>query len=268
MRKVTLGLVAFPSARWDKAANYEKAEGLIRRVADEGAQIVSTHEGFLEGYVVYEEENTPERFLEIAEPLEGPYVQKLRALSDELNIYLAVGLAERDGDQVYNAAILLGPEGQIVGRYRKTHMAAVESRWYVRGAEFPVFDTPLGRLGIMICYDRQFPEPARLLALQGAEVILNPSWGTHGEMNQTMLRTRAYENRLYLAHIHPFQGLIINPLGEVLVAKGTNEETLVRTIDLDFIQEARKYKWRDPLGDRQSELYGPLAHRRNPSESD
>lgn len=259
MREVTLGLIMFPSTRWDKSANYRKAEGLIRRVAREGARIVCTHEGFLEGYVVYEEENTPARFLEVAEPLDGPYVQRLRALSDELNIYLAAALAERDDDQVYNTVILLGPEGQVVGRYRKTHMASVESRWYARGSELAVFDTAFGRVGIMICYDRQFPEVARLLALQGAEVILNPSWGVYGEMNQTMLRTRAYENRLYLAHVHPFQGLIINPLGEILAAKGANEDTLVRTIDLDFIHEARTYKYRDPLGDRRPGLYGPLA---------
>lgn len=259
MREVTLGLVMFPSTRWDKSANYQKAERLIRRVAREGAQIVSTHEGFLEGYVVYQEENTPARFLEVAEALDGPYVERLRALSDELNIYLAAGLAERDGDRVYNTVILLGPDGQIVGRYRKTHMAHIESRWYARGAALSVFDTPFGKVGIMICYDRQFPEVARLLALQGAEVILNPSWGVYGELNQTMLRTRAYENRLYLAHVHPFQGLIINPLGEVLAAKGTNEEKLVRTVDLDFLQEARRYKYRDPLGDRQPELYSPLT---------
>lgn len=262
MREVTLGLVMFPSVRWDKAANYQRAEGLIRRVADQGAQIVCTHEGFLEGYVVYQEENTPERFLEIAEPLDGPYVQRLRTLSDELNIYLAAGLAERDVEQVYNTVVFLGPQGQMVGRYRKTHMGAVERGWYARGTEFPVFDTPFCKAGIMICYDRQFPEVARLLALQGAEVILNPSWGIYGEMNQTMVRTRAYENRLYLAHTNPFEGLIINPLGEVLAAKGTNEDTLVRTVDLDFIQEARTYKYRDLLEDRQPELYIPLVARK------
>lgn len=260
MRQVTLGLVMFPSVRWDKAANYEKAEELIRSVAAEGAQIVCTHEGFLEGYVVYQEDNTPERFLEIAEPLEGPYVKRLCALSGELNIYLAAGLAERDGDRVYNTVILMDPDGQMVCRYRKTHMGTVERGWYAQGSELRVFDTSFCKVGIMICYDRQFPEPARLLALQGAEVILNPSWGVYGEMNRTMVRTRAYENRLYLAHINPFEGLVVNPLGEVLASKGTDEETLVRTIDLDFIQEARTYNHRDLLADRRPQLYAPLTN--------
>ena len=97
-------------------------------------------------------------------------------LARELKIYLAVGFAERRNDRMFNSAVIFSPDGKITGRYSKSHTADDEP-FNTKGGEFPVFRTPLGRWGTLICFDRQLPETARILALRGAQFILVPALG-------------------------------------------------------------------------------------------
>lgn len=263
MRYVTIGLVLVAGVDEDKEGNFRIAERLIRQAAAEGAQLILTPEAFLSNYICFMPGLTRERLLQAAEPLDGPYVARLRALASELCIHLVPCIDERAGERVYSTALLIDPQGELVGHYRKVHMGAGERACWAQGAEFPVFETALGRLGMLICFDRQLPEPARILALQGAELLLVPTAGAYGEKkterNLALMKTRAYENKVFLSMAHPSEGLIVNPMGEVLARKGLNEETLVRRVDLDYVYESRDGDCRNLLEERRPELYSRLC---------
>jgi 5-aminopentanamidase len=230
---VRVGAVAVEPARCDKEANAALAERLVTRCAEAGAQLIVLPEGFLEGYVVNEPGMASERFLALAEPLDGPYVARFRALARRVGIWLLACFAERSQDLVYNTALLLDNTGEIAGKYRKTHVqSGGDWKFYAPGESLPVFATPWGPVGVMICYDRQFPEVPRALERQGARLVLNPSWGMFGELNETMMRTRAYENGIAIVFAHVKGALILGPRGDVLARSAPTEETLVYDLDL------------------------------------
>jgi len=132
---------------------------------------------------------------EVAESIPGPATDYFGELARKHGLYIVAGLFERAGHLVYNSAVLLGPDGQLVGKYRKTCLPRSEvDSGVCPGHEYPVFKTRFGILGIMICYDGFFPEVARELANRGAEVIAWPVWGC----NPTLARARACENHVYL----------------------------------------------------------------------
>jgi predicted amidohydrolase len=211
--------------RWNKTANLAKVERYAREAAAGGANLVLTPEGFLEGYVVNVKANpgvTRERYLAITEPIDGPSLTRVRNLARELNIYLGIGFAERRGAQAYNSFALFSPSGELALHYSKAHNADDEP-FNTTGRDFPVASTPFARLGALICYDRQLPETARILSIKGAQVILVPAWGAYGDMNDAMMRTRAYENSVWVIFVHPQRCLIINPRGEI-VARDTGDK--------------------------------------------
>src|SRR5262249_13926517 len=152
-----------------------------------------------------------DKYLSIAEPLDGPTMKRVRALARELKIHLAIGFSELRGEQVYNSVVAFGPGGELVSRYSKTHCGG--ELYNTEGTDFPVVSTPLGRWGTLICLDRQLPETTRILAVKGAQFILVPSYGMYGEINDVMMRARAYENSVYVAFVHPKRCLIIDPKG-------------------------------------------------------
>jgi predicted amidohydrolase len=130
-----------------------------------------------------------------AEPVPGPSTEFFGALARRHNFYIVFSLDERAGHLIYNAAVLIGPDGRLVGKYRKVSLPRQEVEAGVApGAEYPVFQTRFGKVGMMICYDGFFPEPARELAKRGAEVIAWPVWGC----NPLLARARACENNVYL----------------------------------------------------------------------
>jgi len=249
------GLV-IPRVKFDREANMRACEELTAEAAARGAQVVCTPEGFLEGYVVQEEGLTRERYAEMAENFrDGPYILRLRDLAKRHGVHICAGLVEREGQNFHNSAALMGPEGQIIGRYRKTHLMDSEPL-NTPGEELPVFDTALGRFGIMICFDRQPPETARILAVKGARLILNPSAGMRGGINDIMMRTRAYENSVHVMFVHYADCLIINPMGEILARyEEGGERVVVADLDLSLKADGGLLRYRRP------HLYGDLASR-------
>lgn len=239
----------FPT-KWDKPGNADKIEKVVREAAAKGAQLVITPEGVLEGYVENEviREKNPEkkaeltkRFNETAEPLDGPYIARFKKLADELNVHLIVGFLERDGDKMFNTAALLGPDGKLVGRYHKTHFAQgydVNPPGYFPGDEYPVFDIGSLKVGIMICFDRQVPETARQLALNGADLIACPSYGGKGDWNTRIMQVRAYENQAWVTFTHPEQSLIIDNNGKLL-DEVSKDQIVLRDIDLTHLEKTR-----------------------------
>ncbi|MCK5463721.1 MAG: carbon-nitrogen hydrolase family protein, partial [Bacteroidales bacterium] len=155
----------------------------------------------------------------IAESVDDPGVMKVRELARELQVDFVLGFLERDGDVLYNSCAWINAQGDIVHVHRKTHMAQpyFEPDFYHPGYEINAFDTRFGRMGMMICYERQVPEVATVLALDGARYIFNPSYGGRGEWNTTMLCARARDNQAWLLFTHPKQTLVVSEEGEVLV---------------------------------------------------
>jgi predicted amidohydrolase len=132
---------------------------------------------------------------DFAEAIPGPSTEYFGGLAKQWNLYLVVGLMERVGHLVYNTAALLGPDGKLVGKYRKVCLPRDEvGGGVVAGAEYPVFPTRFGKVGMMICYDGFFPEVARGLAISGAEVIAWPVWGCNPEL----AAARAIDNQVYV----------------------------------------------------------------------
>ncbi len=132
---------------------------------------------------------------EIAEPIPGPTTEYFGQLAKKYHLHIVVSLNERDRHLVYNAAVLLDPDGKLIGKYRKVCLPRGEIEAGVApGTDYPVFDTSLGKVGMMICYDGFFPEVARELTNRGAEVIAWPVWGC----NPLLARARACENHVYI----------------------------------------------------------------------
>lgn len=240
----------FPE-KWNKPANADKIEKMVREAAAQKAELVITPEGVLEGYVVNEviREKDPakkaaltKKFQETAEPLDGPYIARLAKLADELNIHLIVGFLEADGEKTFNTAGLFGPDGKLLGKYRKTHFHqgyTGNPPGYGPGDEYPVFDIGRLKVGMMICFDRQPPEPARLLALGGADLIACPSYGGFGDWNTRLMQVRAYENETYVVFTHPQQSLIISRKGDLL-KEGSQDAVTIEDLDISRLQKKRE----------------------------
>lgn len=208
---------------------------------------------------------------EVAEPIPGPATERLGAVAREHRVWVVACLNERDGDTLYNTAVLIDREGRVVGKYRKVHLPREEWRAGVTpGSEYPVFRTDFGTIAIQICYDWFFPEVATLYALQGAEIIFAPTWGTtfpdkdgmaEGE---TVFRVRARDNGVYMVPaVYDGISMVIDPMGRILAS---NEgQTGVFWAEVDLNQREPLWwvgHWRS-IGprDRMPETYGGLTKR-------
>lgn len=251
---VVAGLRVVPD-RWDKQSNLKKLDKFAREAAAAGASLVITPEGFLDGYVGNDRDLDKLRYFDVAEPVDGPSLRRVRDLARELKIYLAVGFSEKREGRVYNSVVIFGPGGELVSRYSKTHCGGEPHN--TEGTEFPVVSTPLGRWGTLICLDRQLPETSRILAIKGAQIILNPSYGMHGEINDVMMRTRAYENAVYVVFVHPQRCLIIDPKGTIIAADNGKDDQIVTG---KIILDDRIGK--GPIRARRPEIYGELLNRK------
>ncbi len=178
-----------------KEENLKKIYTLATEAADQGAKLILFPEMALSGYCFVDRQEIRDQ----VERVPGPSTDVLAELCRGKSVYIALGLGERDeNDDYFNTAALIGPEGYI-GKYRKTHLYAPECRWARPGdLGFPVFETALGRIGLAICMDYFFCEPARQLALKGAEVLLNPTnWNDEPCPNWSWI-SRAWENGCHL----------------------------------------------------------------------
>jgi predicted amidohydrolase len=205
----------------------------------------------------------------LAEPVPGPSTERLQRVCAATGASLVVGLAERDGDALYNTAAYLGPGG-LLGRYRKVHLFDREARVFAPGPDpFPVFPWGAYRLGLMICFDWIFPEAARSLALLGADLIAHPSNLVLPYCHAAMV-TRALENGVFTATANrvgtesragrslTFTGgsRIIDPRGRVLVEAGTaSEETVVVDLDPAAARDKMITDHNHRLADRRPGLY-------------
>lgn len=203
------------------------------------------------------------------QPVPGAFTSQVEALAARYACVVVCGMGEVDGDSglYYNTAMVVGPQGYL-GKYRKTHFFSADAKWAVEGdLGFPVWDTPVGRLGVAICMDATYPEVGRLLALQGAEVVCFPTnWvGSHTPDHRWM--SQAYENGVYwiaanrCGHERGLQFLggssVIAPDGQVRSLAGPDDRIVYGEIDL-AVAGAHRYGDARPehkLADRRPELY-------------
>ena len=197
-----------------RALNMRRIEPLIREAAAKGAEIVVTTESFLDGYAITDKALDAETYHALGEPIPGgEYYEQLAALARELNIHLAAGIHELDGDIHYNTAVLIGPDGELIGKYHKQRLGH-ETNYNTPGSESRVFDTPFGRVGMMICKDRGGEELVRGFFDNGADFVLCLSGGMFGpEKNDPVLQARSRENQAYVVFVHPCEFLVTAPDG-------------------------------------------------------
>jgi predicted amidohydrolase len=205
-----------------------------------------------------------------AEALDGPSVRALAGMARDHGCHLVAGLPEAAGDRFYNSAVLVSPAG-LVGCYRKVHLFNEEKRFFSPGESLlPLFDLGGVNVGLLVCFDHMFPEAARTLALQGAQVICHPSCLVLPEYGQLTTRVRALENRLFwvLANRHGCEdrggvrlvytgcSQVVAPSGEILARAGAAEDALT-VVDIDPRQADNKQvtPLNDLFADRRSELY-------------
>ncbi len=188
-RKVRLATIHFrPKGGKTPAGNCRLFAPLIAEAAAKKADLVVLPETL----TYY---GTGLSYAEAAEPIPGPSTRYFGQLAKQHDLYIVAGLLERKGHLIYNVAVLIGPEGEVLGSYRKVTLPRGEiAKGVTPGHEYPVFETRFGKVGMMICYDGFFPEVARQLSNHGAEVIAWPVWGC----NPLLAQARAAENQIYL----------------------------------------------------------------------
>jgi beta-ureidopropionase len=202
--------------RTDKAANFQRVEPMIRQAAAGGAKIVCTTECFLDGYAIQDKSIPLETYRALGEPIpSGPYYQKLAALAAELKVYLVAGMLEADGEARYNTAVLVSPEGKLIGKYHKQYLMH-ESVRNKAGNASTVFQTAYGRIGLLICSDRQDKKIVRRFRDNGADFLICISGGMFGaKRNDPMVQSRSKENNLSIVFVHPAEFLVTGPDGAV-----------------------------------------------------
>ena len=284
MKTVTVSATQF-ACSWDLPANADRAEALVRQTVAKGAQVVLIQELFAAPYFCIEQHP---RYFDLAAPAEGhPLIARFAGLAKELGVVLPVSFFEKAGQAHFNSVAMVDADGRILGIYRKSHIPqgpGYEEKYYFSPGDtgFKVWDTAFGRIGVGICWDQWFPECARAMALQGAEMLLYPtaigseppSPGYDSQPHWEMvMRGHAAANILPVVaanrvgtEVAPdgrevtFYGssFIADHTGALLAKAGrAGEEVLVHRFDLAAIAALRA-SW-GLFRDRRPEIYGAVA---------
>lgn len=266
---IKLGLCQMAVSR-DKGENLRRAEAALRQAAAQGAQLAMLPEMFNCPY-----ENPC--FPIYGEPAGGETWQFLSRMARELGLYLAGGsVPELEGERVYNTCYFFSPEGEELARHRKVHLFDIdvpggqrfqESDTLTAGNQITVVDTPLGKIGLAICFDIRFSELFRVMGAKGAQVILVPAAFnmTTGPVHwELAFRSRAVDNQCFVAGCSPARdtqasyvayghSLVCNPWGTVLAQLDEKAGVQVVALDLD---DLAKYRGQIPiLSGRRTDLY-------------
>lgn len=252
----------------DVEANIAIVRGHVQEAVRQGAQLVVLPECMNSGYLF----DSRDHCLQLAEPVTGRFAQALSALCREHGLFIASGFTELGEDgKAYNTALLFGPDGKQVGHYQKQFLATHDQNWFEVGVKGnPVVDTPLGRIGLLICFDGRIPEIARCLAAQGAQVVLDMANFFAMDQADMWVPARAYENGLWFiaatksgverSIYYPGGSLIVAPTGEVQARVAYDTHGVASAdIVLDDVQ-ARTWSFGGhKLDDRRPDAYDVLV---------
>jgi predicted amidohydrolase len=273
-REVTVASVQLDVVLEDVDATAEKIAAWTDKAAQENADVVIFPELILSaGY------GLEEKFYDMAQPVPGPSTEELGKKALQHKMYIIAGIAELDlTGTVYNTAVIMGRDGNIVGSYRKTHIFTPTESFFALGAELSVFDLDFGCIAIPICYDLEFPETARVLCLKGAEMLLSMTahWrgsgtvGTSENFIQTIYAARALENRVPVVLCNRvgydpslddhFVGLsrIVDADGMTIASMPDDREGMI-VATLDLSEQRKKRQSYNYFRDRKPLLYGDLV---------
>jgi predicted amidohydrolase len=251
--KARLALMQTVPVKWDLEHNFDLFLKMLEIASKNDADIFVTPECWLDGYAAPDKDSTPEKLREIAQPLDGSaYLDRVAEKARKRAMHICFGFSSIENGKLYNASGLWNDKGERIGVYHKTHLQTHDLQ-YEFGEKLPVWNTPWGPMGIMICADRRWPETARTLRLQGARLILNPSYGMHHEANEWWMRTRGYENQCFIAFAHPNVGFVVDPKGNVTAKRDENPGVLIADVDLSRATDDNH------LRDRRPELYRAIT---------
>jgi Predicted amidohydrolase len=237
----------------DKQANLAKAKDYIARAKNQGADFVLIPEL----YMAYAPAGSGVKKADVAEAVNGPFVTGLAQAARENQIYVICGVIESHPDdkiRAYNTTVVLNRSGQLLQRYRKTHLydafTGKESATVIPGEEpFKTVDTEFGKIGVFVCYELRFPEIARQLVLDGANILFMPTAWVAGAMKEnhleTLVRARAIENTVYVCaadqvgNVYAGRSLVVDPMGVVVGSAGEEEGLFVAEVDLERVSRVR-----------------------------
>ncbi|WP_327251710.1 carbon-nitrogen hydrolase family protein [Streptomyces sp. NBC_01244] len=250
----------------DTADNLKALEEAAARAAQAGAGLLVTSEMFLTGYALEIEDIS-----RLAEPADGMSARAIGEIARRHGLAVLYGYPERDGDAVYNAAQLVGPDGERLANYRKTHLFGCFEQAAFTPGDTPVVQADLGglRIGVMICYDVEFPENVRAHALAGTDLLLVPTAQMHPFqfVAEQLVPVRAFENQMYIAYVNrtgsegefEFVGLscLASPDGVTRTRAGRGEELVFGEADPELLRVSRETN--PYLRDRRPGLYASLV---------
>lgn len=260
---IHVAAVQYATDFYDKIANTDKALELLDAAAHT-ADLVLLPETSFTGYWLGKD------MRQFAEPIPGPMTTLVSQIAVTRTIVVCFSIAERDGDKIYNTAVLVGADGSLVGKHRKVHLfhADIEAG-FTPGDEFEVFDTHLGKIGILVCYDAHHIESVRVLDLKGADIVLIPSVGlvippetleSTVHSWETVLRANAKYGRCHVVWANKTgidgdlsaigNSMVLDPKGNVLARGGIEEEIVRATISIEP---------KTPRPGRRPELYTPIV---------
>ena len=256
------------SVKGDPQANMKRISEAIKEAASNGADIICFSELFYSGYDV-----SREVLEQLAIDVNGPEIAEICTMAKNSGIHVLICYPERDCDteNIYISSLLIDDMGQKLANHRKTYRWGDEKLKVSAGSGYEVCDTKFGKVGLLICYEIEFPEPARILALKGAEIILVSSAFTYVENMPTYLSALAVQNQCYIISTNdvrdeaPFRGssCVIDEYGRVIDSLGTEEKILYCDIDLNA---PRRRDSEPHMTDLNPETFGMMASAKNIAE--
>ncbi len=246
-KKIAIGVAQFEIIEANKKVNLEKAIEYIGKAADRGADIVLIPEVFLTGYT------TKIDIKCLAEPIDGPSISRLSEAATKNGIAIVGSYLELDDEEgVYNTAFFINDQGNILGCYRKMHLFDQEKKYVKEGNQLTTIEYRGIQFGLLICFDIEFPEPARALALNGMEILLvcSANMDPYGLFHRVFSISRAIENHSFVVYCNRIgenssyrfvgESCIVTPTGEIIGDLSFNEGVLVRELKLREIIESKK----------------------------
>ena len=271
-----LALIQMESAVGEIEANVRRADQFMDQACAQGAELVVLPEFWSTGYFPLAVDYG---YYDLAATDDGCAMASTKAKAREHGVHIVSTIYEEDGPGLYyNTSMIVDPQGEIISKYRKVQVPArrgLEKLYYRGGSRFPVVQIRDWKVGVILCYDSLFPEPARCLALNGAELVVVPFGAstTEGMIWDQLMMTRAFENGAYVAPCNSIgnlsmpdgdafrlggKSMVVNPSGQIVAQAGVAEETIVHAeIDRAEVYDVRRKYFM--FRDRRPDTYGAIT---------